>query len=336
MKILGIETSCDETSAAVVVDGIELKSNILMSQESVHSQFGGIVPEVAAREHTKVIFNTVQNALDRAETTLQEINAIAVTSGPGLAGSLLVGVNFAKGLAVSANIPLIEVHHIDGHIHAAWLNYPQLGSNPQFPFVCMIASGGHTELILMKDHGVYKKLGQTLDDAAGEAFDKIGRLLGLGFPGGPKVEAAAQKAKEEIILPRAWLKGTSNFSFSGLKTATLQTIQKFEKKEQISSDKIASIARAFQNSVVEVLVKKTVDVCDNYNANGIIIGGGVAANKFLRDEMIAKSNIPVFCPELKLCTDNAAMIASAGYFKSKNHPFSPINFDIFLTKGLGK
>lgn len=318
MRILGIETSCDETAAAVVEDGVTILSNEIASQVDIHTRYGGIVPEVASRQHTLSIIPIINSAMTKAKVSWQELNAIAVTSGPGLAGSLLTGVNTAKAISIARGLPLIGVNHLEGHIYANWL----AGSAPEFPLVCLIVSGGHSDLVLMRGHGDYTMLGRTRDDAAGEAFDKAARILGLGYPGGPAVEKAAASGKNNLNLPRAWLKNTNDFSFSGIKTALLR----------LSEDgKIANPndgAASFQIAVVEVLVKKTISAALENNVKQIIICGGVAANKALRQTFIAESPLPVFIPPLVLCTDNAAMIASCGYFRFRAGKTSDLSLDV--------
>jgi N6-L-threonylcarbamoyladenine synthase len=357
--ILGIETSCDETAAAVVEDGRRILSNVVASQIDLHRQYGGIFPEVASRQHVLAIMPVIRQALRHssgqalrqssgqalaeAELDWDDLDAIAVTYGPGLPGSLLVGVNTAKGLAYGRGLPLIGINHIEGHIYANWLMVEDssqeisLGRNSgAFPLLVLVVSGGHTELILMTGHGQYRRLGHTLDDAAGEAFDKIGRLLGLEFPGGPAIERIAQEGNPRAFkLPRAWLKGTYNFSFSGLKTAVLRTVQKYEdnispapadsvRDRRIAVSRassvvrrlpVANLAASFQASVVDVLVEKARMAAEEHQAKMILLGGGVAANRLLRQQMAERSALPVFCPPPALCTDNAAMIASAGYFR---------------------
>jgi N6-L-threonylcarbamoyladenine synthase len=318
MKILGIETSCDETAAAVVEDGVKILSNEIASQVDIHARYGGIVPEVASRQHTLSMIPIISNAIQKANVTWQDLNAIAVTSGPGLAGSLLTGVNTAKAISLAHDLPLIGVNHLEGHIYANWLT----GSQPQFPLVCLIVSGGHTDLVFMKEHGGYTMLGRTRDDAAGEAFDKAARILSLGYPGGPAIEKAAANGKDVVPLPRSWLKNTSDFSFSGVKTALLRLSE--EGKISNSSDAAAS----FQAAVVEVLVKKTVSAALEHQVKQIIICGGVAANKALRQTLIAESPLPVLIPPMVLCTDNAAMIASCGYFRFQSGKTSDLSLDV--------
>jgi N6-L-threonylcarbamoyladenine synthase len=312
--ILALESSCDETSAAVVVNGTEVKSNIISSQITTHQKFGGVVPEIASRKHLENVTPVVQQALDQAGVTLKDLDAIAVTYGPGLVGALLVGVSTAKAMAYALNIPLIGVHHLAGHIYANFLVRPNL----RLPVICLVVSGGHTSLILWKGHGEYELLGSTRDDAAGEAFDKIARALGLGYPGGPLIEQEALKGDPQAItFPRAWLEeGSLDFSFSGLKSSVLNYLNRAKQLgEEID---VPNIAAGFQEAVVEVLVAKTIRAAVNKNINTVTIAGGVAANGYLREKLLAeakKHNIEVIFPQLIYCTDNAAMIGSAGYFQ---------------------
>jgi N6-L-threonylcarbamoyladenine synthase len=319
-RVLGIETSCDETAAAVVEDGTEMLSNVVASQAKIHEQFGGVFPEIASRQHVIHIIPVLEESLTRAGRTLDEMDAVAVTYGPGLAGSLLVGVNVAKGLALARGLPLVGVNHLEAHIYANWL---QREVSIVFPLLCLIASGGHTNLVLMKDHGEYAPLGQTLDDAAGEAFDKVARLLGLGYPGGPEIQSAAEEGDPAAFdLPRAWLKGTYDFSFSGLKTAMLYLVRDYETKagHQCQDEKhnglpVADLAASFQAAVVDVLVEKTRLATKDSGARQVLLAGGVASNALLRRQMIEQIDVPVLCPSLELCTDNAACVAAAGCFR---------------------
>ncbi len=317
MKILGIETSCDETSVAVVEDGTKILSNAIASQVEIHSRYGGIVPEVASRQHLLAANPTLEKALADCQMQLQDMDAVAVTNGPGLAGSLVVGVNLAKALALGSGLPLVSVNHLEGHIYANWLGDKQ----PEFPLLCLIVSGGHTDLVLMKDHGRYEQLGRTRDDAAGEAFDKVARLLGLGYPGGPMIEKESCDITNPRKLPRAWLKGTDDFSFSGLKTASLHMARDLnitgEDIDPDSKQLAREVAAGFQESVVDVLVTKTCDVAQRYGVKQILLAGGVAANGKLRETMEANAPVPVSIPSPILCTDNAAMIAACGYFRFK-------------------
>jgi N6-L-threonylcarbamoyladenine synthase len=318
MKILGIETSCDETAAAVVEDGTKMLSNEIASQVEIHARYGGIVPEVASRQHTLSIIPIIRAAMQQADVEWQDLSAIAVTNGPGLAGSLLTGVNVAKAIALAQNLPLVGVNHLEGHMYANWLT----GSRLQFPLICLIVSGGHSDLVLMKGHGDYTLLGRTRDDAAGEAFDKAARLLGLGYPGGPVIQKAAESGKVNIPLPKSWIKGTNDFSFSGIKSSLLRLVT-----ENNNINK-ADVAASFQAAVVDVLVTKTIDVAQEYNACQILLAGGVAANKHLRESLTARSPFPVIIPPFILCTDNAAMIAACGYFRFQAGHTSDMALDV--------
>jgi N6-L-threonylcarbamoyladenine synthase len=317
-RILGIETSCDETAAAVVENGRMAFSNVVASQAELHAKYGGVFPEVASRQHIKVIDTVVAEALAQAHLELADVDAIAVTRGPGLPGSLIVGLNMAKGLALGSGLPFYGINHLEGHLYSAWVDLdgdsappPPSSPAPNFPLLALIVSGGHTELVLMKDHLDYQRLGATLDDAAGEAFDKISRLLGLSYPGGPAIQKAAQSGNPVAFeFPRAWLEGTWDFSFSGLKTAVLHKVREFAGREL----PVADLAASFQASVVEVLVEKTKQAAREFSAKEILVAGGVSANQALR-QAFETSTLPVHLPPLALCTDNAAMIAAAGYFR---------------------
>ena len=317
-RILGIETSCDETAAAVVEDGVRILSSVVASQSDLHAQFGGIFPEVASRQHIITIYPVLDQALKEAHLKLADLDAIAVTRGPGLPGSLVVGINMAKGLAIGSGLPLLGINHLEGHLYSAWLSEGEGKEKkrlPQFPLLALIVSGGHTELVLMEDHLKYQRLGGTLDDAAGEAFDKVARLLDIGYPGGPAVQAAAEGGDPKTFdFPRAWLDDSYNFSFSGLKTAVLRTVQdlKKEKKKELP---IPDLAASFQAAVVEVLVHKTFLAAEEFKTKDILIAGGVSANRLLRDQFKSQRKYKVHIPPLSLCTDNAAMIAGAGCFR---------------------
>lgn len=323
MRILGIETSCDETAIAVVEEGRTLKSNVVGSQVAFHAPFGGIVPEIASRHHLLALQPIYRQALAVAEFTPRDLDAVAVTVGPGLAGALLVGVNFAKGLALGLNIPLLCVNHLEGHIYAAWLeDGPTPMEQPGLPLVCLLASGGHTELILMQGHGQQYLLGQTRDDAAGEAFDKAARVLGLGFPGGPEIQRVAETASlagaKREKLPWAKMGDSLDFSFSGVKTALLRRASELGAASPSGRqpEVVANLAAGFQTAVVHALVEKTIAAVRRYNARGVLLGGGVAANSQLRLEMIRRSPVQVVVPEPKLCTDNGAMVAAAAYYRA--------------------
>lgn len=324
--ILGIETSCDETAAAVVIDGKTMCSNVIASQIDLHAEYGGVFPELASRAHVEAITPVVEQALSDAGNTLDQIDAIAVTRGPGLVGSLLVGVNYAKGLALATGKPLVGVNHLEGHVYSLWLTQPFRA--PEFPILVLIVSGGHTELLLMQDHGRFERLGGTIDDAAGEAFDKVGRLLKLPFPGGPHIEQASQRGNAAAYsFPRAKRDETYDFSFSGLKTAVMREAtvppvkgQKrkrgAEKKALLRSDvSVNDVAASFQEALVEILVEKTARAAKAFDATEIMIAGGVSANQRLRMAMKKKTELRVRYPPLNLCTDNAAMIAAAAYYR---------------------
>jgi N6-L-threonylcarbamoyladenine synthase len=314
MKILGIESSCDETAASVVEDGMKILSNKIASQVEIHARYGGVVPEVASRQHMLSIIPIIEQAMSEAKVNWVDLEAIAVTKGPGLAGSLLVGVNAAKSIALARKLPLIGVNHLEGHIYANWL----AGSSISFPVICLIVSGGHSDLVLMRGHGEYTLLGRTRDDAAGEAFDKVARILGLGYPGGPIIQKAAENGSPTIRLPHSWLEGTNDFSFSGIKTALLRMVESgkisLEDNPKNGLPSKYDAAASFQKAVVEVLVSKTISLAKELGVNQILVAGGVAANKALRQHLGENSPIPVLIPPIILCTDNAAMIAGCAYF----------------------
>jgi N6-L-threonylcarbamoyladenine synthase len=318
MKILGIETSCDETAAAVVEDGTSILANEISSQVDIHARYGGVVPEVASRQHTLAIIPVIEQAMNKAKVTWPDLDGVAVTFGPGLAGSLLVGTNVAKAIAMAHDLPLTGVNHLEGHLYANWLANGTIG----FPVLCLIVSGGHSDLVLVKGHGDYVLLGHTRDDAAGEAFDKAARILGLGYPGGPAIERAASRGKASIELPRAWLKGSHDFSFSGVKTALLRLVE----AGKVSNNDDA--AASFQEAVVDVLVTKTVAAARDYQVKQILLAGGVASNRRLRQSLEENSPIPVLIPEPVLCTDNAAMIAACGYFRFKAGKTDGLDLDV--------
>ncbi len=315
MKVLGIETSCDETAAAVVEDGTKILSNKIASQVEIHARYGGIVPEVASRQHLLTIIPIIEQAMTQAKTTWDDLDGIAVTIGPGLAGSLLVGVNAAKAIALARGLPITGVNHLEGHIYANWLG----STSPLFPVVCLIVSGGHSDLVLMRGHSDYIVLGRTRDDAAGEAFDKAARILGLGYPGGPAIEQAARAGIPSLKLARAWLRGTSDFSFSGVKTELLRLVEggRVSLSAGKGSDAVtaADAAASFEEAVIDVLVTKTVEVAREYRVRQVLLAGGVASNQLLRHRLADSSPVPVLVPEMVLCTDNAAMIAACGYYQ---------------------
>jgi N6-L-threonylcarbamoyladenine synthase len=308
--IMGIETSCDETAVAIIKNGREIAANIVASQIESHKRFGGVVPEIASRHHVEQMTIVIEEALKEADLTLPELDAIAVTEGPGLVGALLIGVNAAKALAFAHNIPLVPVHHIAGHIYAN-----RLVKELSFPLLSLVVSGGHTELVYMKEQGHFEVIGETRDDAAGEAYDKVARTLKLPYPGGPHIDRLAQEGSDTLNLPRAWLEeGSYDFSFSGLKSAVINTVHNAEQRgETIAPEDLAA---SFQESVIEVLVKKTVKATEEYKVNQVLLAGGVAANKGLRkaleEAFSGKAEIDLVIPPLNLCTDNAAMIAAAG------------------------
>lgn len=328
-RILGIESSCDETAAAVITEGRIIESSVIASQVKLHAKFGGVYPEIASREHVKVIETTVEKALEEAHLTLNDMDAIAVTRGPGLAGSLVVGVNFAKALAFSAGLPIIGVNHLEGHIYSAWL-YPAGGKaspEPEFPLLGLLVSGGHTELILMQDHLVYKRLGGTLDDAAGEAFDKVARLLELPYPGGPSIQKAAQHGNQDAFnFPKARLHSKYDFSFSGLKTAVLRTVEDIKRSGKALPTQ--DLAASFQAAVVSALFEKSIAATKEFQVKEIIVAGGVSANKALRNAFLSQKEYRVHIPSLNLCTDNAAMIAAAGYYHFINNSIDDFSFDV--------
>jgi len=321
-RILGIETSCDETAAAIVVDGRYIESNVVASQDDVHRETGGVVPEIASRLHLRAIGPVVERALTEAGRDWGSIDLVAVTHGPGLAGALLVGLNTAKALSFARSLPLLGVNHLEGHVYANWL-VEQV--EPRFPLVCLIVSGGHSDLVLMREHGEYVRLGCTLDDAAGEAFDKAARMMGLGYPGGPVVQQAAEGGDPaRYVLPRAWLRPSWNFSFSGLKTAVLRTV-----REAGDSLVVTDLAASFQEAVVDVLATKAVEAAREHGAQSIALAGGVAANLPLRARIQQLSEVPVLIPPVKLCTDNAAMIAAAAHFRFAAGDRSGLDLDVF-------
>jgi N6-L-threonylcarbamoyladenine synthase len=348
--VLAVETSCDETSVAVVEDGRWILANVVASQVALHAATGGIVPEVAARAHLRWMIPVLEQARsDAGLDDFSELEAIAVTEGPGLAGSLLVGISMAKTLAWLHRLPLVPVNHLEGHIYAAWLLDPRDPERepPEFPLVALVVSGGHTFLVEMRSHLTYRLLGQTVDDAAGEAFDKVGRLLGLPYPGGPSIMKAASAAHQrDRQFPRAWLGETFDFSFSGLKTAARRAVEAEQNGHGDGSGNgarenggaahalpeavVAELAYGFQESVVDVLATKTARAAERAGARTIILGGGVAANSVLRERIADRASalgIPLVVPRPALCTDNAAMIGAAGYFRAMAGSRADTNLD---------
>ena len=314
VKILAIESSCDETAAAVVVNGREVRSNVISSQIALHTLYGGVVPEIASRKHIEKINQVITQALEDADTTLEEIDAIGVTYGPGLVGALLVGVAEAKAIAYAAKKPLVGVHHIEGHICANYIENKEL----EPPFLCLVASGGHTHLVKVADYGKYEIIGRTRDDAAGEAFDKVARAIGLGYPGGPKIEKKAKEGNDKaIVFPKAKVaENPYDFSFSGLKSAVLNYINGCKIKQQEINE--ADIAASFQKAVIDVLVEHAVHAAKEYRIDKFAIAGGVASNQTLREAMekaCKERGIQFYHPSPIFCTDNAAMIGSAAYYE---------------------
>lgn len=365
--ILGIETSCDETAAGIVDSAGRMFANVVASQSDIHARYGGIVPEVASRQHIRDISSVVRAALEDAQLDWSDLDAIAVTNGPGLAGSLMVGVNYAKGAAAVTGKPLIGVNHLVGHVMAAFIRQPSNSNGSTHeadidtdthlplaealhrigdaPAMCLIVSGGHTELVLAERSGSsihFRLVGETRDDAAGEAFDKAARAIGLPYPGGPEIQRAAENADDEVIpLPRAWIRGTHEFSFSGLKTAVLNRARtegiypRSESNRTADEKTVANIAKAFQDSVVDVLVTKTISAAIEFDCSAIVLVGGVAANRPLRETMQSKSPLPVVTPPIPLCTDNGAMIARAGLERYQNGARDAYDLDVIPSLRIG-
>ena len=309
--ILAIETSCDETAASIIKDGTEIISNVVSSQIESHKRFGGVVPEIASRHHVEQMTIVIEECLKQANMEPADLTAVAVTEGPGLVGALLIGINAAKAFAFAHGLPLVPVHHIAGHIYANNLVQPM-----EFPLLALVVSGGHTELVYMKEHGSFELIGETRDDAAGEAYDKVARVLNLPYPGGPHIDRLAHEADEAVPFPRVWLEEDSyDFSFSGLKSAVINYKHNIDQRgEQIIP---AHVAKGFQDSVVEVLTAKTLRAAREYGVKQVIAAGGVSANKGLRtslEKTFEAEGIPFYVPPLKLCTDNAAMIGAAGHY----------------------
>ncbi len=329
IRILGIETSCDETAAAVVEDGRLILSSVVASQVDLHAQFGGVFPEVASRQHIKTIYPVIDQALQEAHLTLIDLDALAVTRGPGLPGSLVVGMNAAKGLALGSKLPILGISHLEGHLYSAWLYQSDTNppAEPKFPLIALIVSGGHTELVLMKGHTQYQHLGATLDDAAGEAFDKVARLLGLEYPGGPSIQNASNDGNPLAYnFPRAWLENSWDFSFSGLKTAVMREVRQMDISQK--SLPVADLGASFQAAVIDVLVTKTIKAANQFEAKNLLIAGGVSANRALRHSIQLRATIPLHIPPLWLCTDNAAMIAGAAYFRFIHGQRDQLNMDV--------
>ncbi len=326
VNILAIETSCDETAAAVTRNGLNVLSNIISSQIDLHREFGGVVPEIASRKHLELVNPVIKKALTEAELEISEIDAVAVTYGPGLVGALLVGISAAKALTYSTQKPLIAVNHIAGHIYSSFISNP----NIETPLICLTVSGGHTDLLYFEDFNNYEILGRTRDDAAGEAFDKIARYLELGYPGGPIIEKKAKKGDSEAVdFPRAVFKEDNvyDFSFSGLKTAVINYIHNQEQKN--NKINIPDVAASFQQTVIDMLAGNVIKAVKNYDVKGVILGGGVAANKTLRNQLqegLNKLDKKLYFPDLKYCTDNAAMIGAAAYYQYLNKDFA--DFDL--------
>jgi len=328
-RILAIESSCDETACAVIENGRVLLASQVASQMEMHARYGGVYPEVASRQHVLSIIPVVKQALSKANISLKEIDAIAVTRGPGLAGSLVVGMNMAKGLALGTGLPIVGVNHLEGHIYSSWVynNGDATPVEPQFPLMALLVSGGHTELNLMTDHLTYQRLGSTQDDAAGEAFDKVGRLLGLPFPGGPSIQKSAENGDSNAFhFTRAKLDGKYDFSFSGIKTAVLYEVNRLKKEGK--EIPVSDIAASFQKSVVETLFDKTMEAAREYGAKEILVAGGVSANKALREIFQSQTEFKVNIPAFSLCTDNAAMIAAAGYYRYAMGHRSGLEMDV--------
>jgi len=335
INILAIETSCDETAAAVVRNGREVLSNIISSQIEIHKIYGGVVPEIASRRHIEKINHVIEEALNEAKIALDEIDAIGVTYGPGLVGALLVGVATAKAISFAKKKPLIGVHHIEGHVSANYIENKQL----EPPFLCLIVSGGHTHLVLVRDYGVYEIIGKTRDDAAGEAFDKVARAIGLGYPGGPKIDKLAKEGNSRaIVFPRAHIEGAPyDFSFSGLKTAVLNYLNTCEMKHEEVN--LADVAASFQETVVDVLVSKTIQAAKDFGMNKVAIAGGVAANSALQRAMAAacsEHGLFYFHPSPVYCTDNAAMIGAAAYYEYIKGRFSGLDLNAVPNLKIGE
>jgi N6-L-threonylcarbamoyladenine synthase len=346
-RILAIESSCDETAAAVIDGGRYVRSNVIASQIELHQQYGGVFPEMASRAHIEAIGPVIQRAMNDASATWESLSAVAVTKGPGLPGSLVVGVNAAKGICLARELPLIGVNHLEGHIYSHWLNdapIARLGDAP-FPLLALIVSGGHTELVLVRDHGDYELIGHTVDDAAGEAFDKVARMLGLGYPGGPAIERVAKGGNPyRFKFSRPRLDRPFNFSFSGAKTAVLYIIRDFggTAGEKLPARvPVADVAASFQECVADWLADKAVRAAEQYDVKGIVVGGGVSANRALRERLSAVAGarsprpFPVLFPPLALCTDNAAMIGAAAHYAYARGVRDELDLDVLPDLKLG-
>lgn len=326
IKILAIETSCDETSAAVVRNGLEVLSNVVASQVELHKKYGGVVPEIASRKHLELINPVINEALAEAGLKFADLDGIAATYGPGLVGGLLVGLTAAKTLAFILGIPFLGINHIAGHIYANFISNKEI----EAPVVCLTISGGHTDLLYFEELGTYQVLGSTRDDAAGEAFDKTARVLGLGYPGGPVIEKVSKEGNSAAIdFPRPFIdEDNYDFSFSGLKTAVINYLNtKKQKGEKINT---ADVAASFQQAVIDILIKKILKAVENYQVKSVILSGGVSANRTLREQLekrLKEYRLPLYTPELQLCTDNAAMIGSVAYFKYLKREFSPLTLN---------
>lgn len=355
MKVLGIETSCDETAAAVVEDGYRLLGNVVHSQIDIHAEYGGVVPEVAARSHIEVINPVINHALADAKLTWDDIDAIAVTYAPGLIGSLLVGTLVARTLAVLKNKPLYPIHHVEAHVYANFITSQDTGRSldlpskqPEFPMLALIVSGGHSQIVLFHDHGKFELLGQTQDDAIGEAFDKVAKILGLPYPGGPSIAKAAMEGNpHKYPFPTAKLKGSYDFSFSGLKTAVLRAVQREagvpidfpsgELAARLDSATRADFAASFQRTAVETLIETAKRAFDDYAPNSVVIAGGVAANQELRRLLSEKLPIKIEYAPPSLCTDNGAMIAALGFYYAQKHdPINPLDLEVVPSLSMHK
>ncbi len=332
IRILGIESSCDETAAAVVEDGRRIVADFISTQIDIHKQYGGVFPEVASRQHVLAVYPVIEETMSRAHMSFSDIDAIAVTRGPGLAGSLVVGMNAAKGLSMATGLPLIGVNHLEGHIYSSWVysdKDEKIPDEPEFPAIVLLVSGGHSEIILLKDHLHYERLGGTLDDAAGEAFDKTARLLGLEYPGGPSIQKASENGNPDAYhFNIAKMPGTYDFSFSGVKTSVLRTVENLKKNNE--SLNIPDLAASFQKTVVGILFEKTLRAAREYDARNIVIAGGVSANGLLRNTFLKdQKEFRVFIPKLAYCTDNGAMIGAAGYRRFLAGKIDGLDMDVY-------